>query len=316
MTEYEPSSRTATKAPSAGTALSKAAQAIRGFLSSASSGILLSALVGLAAAMLAKYLETPEAQLPWVMGILAAIFSMQLRTAIVGAAVTPKLAELERSVAYPEIYDFVVKVLNAWEACKRVPADPEIARLFRESLEAMTHAPEWTEVPNGRAIFGETRELTLITELIGIASKNVDAVSFGDEEFWSRPEGANYLAETARAVQDRGLKVVRIFVLTAEQIRVQRDSILAHRKAGIECYILDPQVQVQMDKEDFVIYDNKVVRYARALPQSGLLKTAYLSVVPGDLASYRNRFQQMKRRSVEASSYFAARETRETPTGG
>ncbi len=312
MNEHEPSSRTAAEA----TAFSKAGQAVRGFLSSASSGILLSAVVALAAAMLAKYLKTPEAQLPWVMGILAAIFSLQLRTAIVGAAITPKLAELERSVAYPEVYEFVLKVLNAWEACKRVPADPEIARLFRECLEAMTHAPEWSEVPNGRAIFGETRELTLITELIGIASKNVDAVSFGDEEFWSRPEGANYLAETARAVKKRGLKVVRIFVLTAEQIRLQRDSILTHRAAGIECYILDPPVQVQMDKEDFVIYDNKMVRYARALPQSGLLKTAYLSVVPGDLASYRNRFQQMKRRSVEASAYYAAREKQETPTGG
>lgn len=278
---------------------------VAAFISTPAALAIVSAFLGLLAGVLSTYVTSSTRQLSLLVGLVTAVLAFQVGELVKAAATTPRLSQLERGLTDARLFEYLTRAIAAHEAAQSPIGSKRLGILFLECLEHLWNADEWIEIPLGRAAFNEARELTLNRDLLAVADVSVDAVAFGDEEFWARPEGVEFINQTDRAIKDRGLRVTRVFVMDEAALQNQRSIIEGQAAKGIICRVLPPTSQTDDDREDFVMYDRKAVRYARPVSVSSLLKKATLSVDGRDLQHYRTKYESLLQRSTPYSEFYA-----------
>lgn len=265
-------------------------------------GTIISLIVGAAVGIGASFLPDTGIGLGVAIGLVTAVLGLQIEKLFETSAITPKLQELERVIADDDLYDYVIDVRNAHEAAKRVGGGLE--RFFEDALKSSWREFDLRDFAEGRAFFSADRELTLNEELLDLAQSAIQAVSFGDDGFWDQPVGRKFLKASEAAIRTRSLSITRVFVFLDDDELKRNLGVMESQSAlGIDCRILPPAQVLLADREDFVVYDQRWVRYAKVTHASTFQRPAILSVVSNELEVYKTRFRSILLRSVPLADY-------------
>jgi hypothetical protein len=262
---------------------------------------LFSVLIGVGVAVSLK-LWAGEQLIPIIGGLISTVLSLELGQLFRSYQLTPKLTVLEKSLADSHLYDSFARIISSREALENhLRVYPLCKQFFQERLDS-TYArsvAEWQELANGLIVVDDPqRELTWTSDILCIAKTSIRAVSFGDEDYWPRPEGQAYLREQAVLIK-RGITIHRVFIVERAKIDSQLDIICRQaNEFGIHTYVVYADRLRAEECEDFVIYDDYAVRYARRADNAGTLKVATLSIVPEEARRYINKYNSLQRRSV------------------
>lgn len=264
---------------------------------------LLSLLAGIVFALISSFISNDHA-IDFLIGISTTILSLQFSELRMASQTTPKLAILEQALAHSILFQLFENAINSHHKLDVImKVYPRATKFYNEKLEYLcaTSNLEWIELGQGRIIMNdEDRELSWGADILSLAQNFIYAVAYGDEDFWKRSEGRRYLDQHAR-LRDKGVQIIRIFVLSENRLGDQQPVILDQIKKGVEALIIPPGEIKEEDKEDFVIYDGVYVRYARQAYE--YKKRATLSVEPNDLHKYINKFEKLKQRSESAEVF-------------
>jgi hypothetical protein len=72
---------------------------------------------------------------------------------------------------------------------------------------------------------------------------------------------------------------------------------------GITVYVIEAEQVKPEEREDFVLYDDKYVRYAHPIDNTGTLKVVTLSMDEREVRNYVLRFNALLARGTLASQY-------------
>lgn len=168
-------------------------------------------------------------------------------------------------------------------------------RLFDQALEA--HA----ELSGGIIVIDDEHKELNTNEILlrTLAKREIKAVSFEDETFWSSPEGREFLTAHQEIIQRRKVTVRRLFVLS-QPVETYRSTLLKQVAAGVEVKTISPDRTPPVKPEDFVIYDESILRtgYSRPdAPAGGLHKFACITWQKRRVDSYIEAFDSLWRRA-------------------
>ncbi len=90
--------------------------------------------------------------------------------------------------------------------------------------------------------------------------QHLRAVSYQDESWWGGPDGDRYL-ELHQSPLEEGVQMTRIF-LSDHPISHFQQTLKRHKKLKIETYVLPVEEVPEMLRQDFVIYDEALLRRA------------------------------------------------------
>jgi hypothetical protein len=250
------------------------------------------------------------------LGLLTGIAALQLSELWQMHARTPLVAELEQALTDESLYEPMKKIMAASKRIPdKVPRGHPCHRLFEERKRSAVDqgANIVEELANGRLVVSDPdQQFKFAIDLLALATKHVQAISFRDEDFWESEAGERYLDLNQKLVKREG-EVERIFVLDSdESVEAWRPEIERHMRLGVKVYILPPNRKGPDDEQDFVIYDDRFVRKADPVEKSGSRKRATLSVVSVEVNEYRQLFQNLAYRSQLAEAYFAGLDARAT----
>lgn len=145
-----------------------------------------------------------------------------------------------------------------------------------------------------------TNELLLRT----LARKEIKAVSFEDEEFWGAPEGQEFLNAHEELIKTRGIRVRRLFVLD-RPVDEYKQTLLNQIACGVEVKTITRDKAVRVKLEDFVIYDDKIMRTGYVAPdagsRAGLHKYACVTWQAKRLGPYIEAFESLWRQGTRFS---------------
>lgn len=218
---------------------------------------------------------------------------------------TALYARVEHTVLRPD------QVTRLVAAATDLPGDELVRRFADHELTRLTALFEGLR--SGWAFYeGEDREWLL--GLTACATMSIDATSMtsfddpqdfvDDDEFWESDLGQRYLAAQRRAVQERHVRVRRLFLLT--DARPDDDKRIAemiepHQRIGAEIRLLRPSdidFLVRNDMVDFVLFDGALsyeLRTASTIGPEGSPTIADVTLVadPERVARRRQRFDMM-----------------------
>ncbi len=214
-----------------------------------------------------------------------------------------KLEILDDALTNKHLFEFFEQIIYSHRKIEDVKRDYPFIQKFFDDRVMITRArldSDWAELGTGRVIIDEPiTELTFTSDILATAQKNVWAVSFRDEDYWDLPEGQAYL-EQHQILLSKGISVARIFILDKDDINSQRKMIFIQIKMGIKAYVLRSEHVSVQEREDFVIYDEAYVRFAKPIENTGTLKAATLSLQAEEVRQYLSRFKYL--RSQECTS--------------
>lgn len=213
----------------------------------------------------------------------------------------PHESQVEQSLRDPDIYNLVIRMNETRSSVLELSRrEPVAGELFRRRLTELRREDEWEGMSRGQLTIEPERELTFNVDALRLARKTVSAVAFQDEDFWPLPAGRSLIEANQEQVLS-GVRVVRIFVLAPNRFQDQRENIFDQTGAGIECYILPFDHFMTSVVEDFVVYDEKAVRFAS--PTLGVLKRATLATDEATVRKYLHRFEYLLAISEPAIQY-------------
>ena len=258
-------------------------------------------------------------------GVVVAVFVLQIGELWRHRNLSPKLASLERAVGHSRLFKLIESIIDKYEAIEdQKLRNPNCSRFFEEfSSEAFQNLEdELQSLSTGQInVRSESRELTTNQEfLLSLPRRLVKAVSFQDEEFWEQPQGKTFLDAHRLAVSNK-ISIERIFILKKSVVESQRVVITKQMEMGIDCRIVIQESLKEEDLEDFVVYDDEYVRYAKLVQDTGsnTLKRATLSAQSDTVRRYVQKFEALEVRSVRALECFGttdpSAETSETGQG-
>lgn len=91
---------------------------------------------------------------------------------------------------------------------------------------------------------------------IQYAEKSLKAVTLSDSRFWDGVYGENYLKSNEIAIKN-GVKIVRVFMNTAEILRNMETSIRKQHDMGIDVYVLATEDIPKQLHDDIVVMDDR-----------------------------------------------------------
>ncbi|MEV6600883.1 hypothetical protein AB0M36_29160 [Actinoplanes sp. NPDC051346] len=198
-----------------------------------------------------------------------------------------------------------------------IRADDHLLRRFAD-YEINRLARLFDGLESGWAFYeGEDRDWLL--DLTACVEETIDATSmtsfdtpkgFVDEgQFWASDLGQRYLAQQRRAINDRGVRVRRLFVLddaSAEDAARIETLVSPHRKIGVETRVLRQSkldFLLQPDLFDFILFDGRLsyeLRSASVLgPEARPLIASVTLVVDWRVEDRKQRFEQLWRDADE-----------------
>lgn len=134
-----------------------------------------------------------------------------------------------------------------------------------------------------------------------LTQKEIKAVSFEDEEFWRAPEGQEFLKAHEELIKTRGIKIRRLFVLD-RPVEEYHQTLNRQVSCGVEVKTITREKASRVKLEDFVLYDDKIMRTGYVAPDAGshagLHKYACVTWQPKRLAPYIEAFESLWRQGV------------------
>ncbi|MBK8810459.1 MAG: hypothetical protein IPN69_06945 [Acidobacteria bacterium] len=145
---------------------------------------------------------------------------------------------------------------------------------------------------------------------------NVRAISYQDNGFWDEPAGKDFLKAHSEMI-NKNVRITRIFILSEEEIVSQRRVIEQQLTMKIEVKIAEKAKLSAKELEDFVIYDDNYVRYAKLITvtETNTLKHATLTVDTNQVKGFIDKFNSLYAKSVEATEFYANRDVIDGPEG-
>jgi hypothetical protein len=247
-----------------------------------------------------------------IAGMAVTILSFQISELWHHRKLSPQMASLERALKDPDFFRIVDETIDLWEVtCEMKRQYPRCLDFYIEKEREIFEntVTELRALSKGDIkIESEARELTANRDfLLKLPERMVCAISYQDGAFWSEEAGKKFLAAHESVISTKRVDVTRIFIMNKSALETQR-SVIEHQLAlGINCQVVNETDIPAKYREDFVIYDNKYVRYAKLVaetPQT-TLKTATLTADHGTVATYREKYDYLSLLAVAAKEYYA-----------
>lgn len=131
----------------------------------------------------------------------------------------------------------------------------------------------------------------------------VRAVSFQDEVFWNSNEGQSFLDAHSDVVRQKGIKIVRIFIID-DELTKYAVTFEQQQTHDVEVRYVRRTSVVDLSPEDFVIYDERAVRIgypatgAEAADRVLINKYARLTTQRETVDSYDETFEALLKQST------------------
>jgi hypothetical protein len=300
-------------------------------------------LVGFAARWLAIKLGGSEGQqLSFLIGLVGAVATLQIgnlyrhreisdQLQTLKGALTEHTTKLERhlvlkeSVAFlePAITDerfleTLSQITNAYEEVQNLKQEhPNCVGFFEWKENAIFNSmvPKLQELAQRHIVIDkEAKELTTNRDFLRkLPQHEVRAVSYQDDGFWDEPEGKDFL-EAHTIMLAKRVSISRIFILTEEEVVSQRSVVETQIQMGISVRIILAGKLNDWEREDFVLYDDTYVRFAKLYESTGTntLKHATLIIGTDKVRDFIERYESLYARSVNATDFYTLLDMGET----
>lgn len=248
-------------------------------------------LIGLVGGGLTKLISSQSTLLSIAVGVSLATFVLLFGE----RSITPKLATLEGALTDRDLFQFVQSLIEARElAGDEFASFPECRKFFEQQLRYLYREGlgEWDELKRGRLIIKEDREIKFTSAALSLARSTLRAVSYKEQQFWTDPEGREYLRRQKERIE-HGLSITRIFLLPKNDIPEQAPVIREHLTAGVNARVVVLTEYDEEKAEDFNLYDDRYVRSARSFDWAGRRKRATLSISTFEFEEYENIFDEL-----------------------
>jgi hypothetical protein len=263
----------------------------------------------------------PKEAIPTFTGALVfSIFVTQALEIIRHKKLGDHIVSLERAVKSAESFQFVDKCLDSFDdIAEIVKSHPRLEVHMKSRLhdQLVSTNNVLSALGCGRLKFDETLELSANKEFLERlvekgrdAEPEVLAVSYEDENFWTKPQGRDFLQANRDAIS-RGIKIERIFLVATKDKAAEKDFkaiIEAQLKAGVACLLVfTDEMEDRSYCEDFVIYCNRYVRFAELTDIRDNLKQATLSCELEDVSGYIRHYRYLRARATDAAALYKSK---------
>jgi hypothetical protein len=224
-----------------------------------------------------------------------------------------KIGSLERALDSKTTFERIDSILNNMGSINEIKTHyPEATTFIHDALNVSFSRLNISLalIAGGEIRIDDTsRELTTNKEfLLTLPSRHIFAVSYQDEQFWNAPEGADFLEAHRKAIA-LGRTIHRIFLLEKEAAIGQQATISKQMELGVACHIVVKENVGAAYHEDFVLYDNRFVRFARLENESVTAehKVATLTSEPARVTHYVTKWEYLKSKSTPATDYYSGK---------
>ena len=270
-----------------------------------------SILLGLVMSVMCGYFGNHDLLQDIIAGCVVAILVVQVGEVLRHEASAEKLVSLERALDEKETFSRVNKQLDYLDSIDGVVAEHPKLRPFAEEVLAQSFSQLNTKLDalsKAAVVVDQVhRELTINKDFLEqLPDEFVHAVSYEDETFWDEPQGRDFL-DAHRSIIKKGRKIKRIFILKKDKAKDQSATIRVQYELGVECSIVYEEKLQPMYCRDFVLYDDKYVRFGETImyTHENALKKATLSADETLVADYAEKFAFLAAQSESAITFFA-----------
>lgn len=222
------------------------------------------------------------------------------------------IAFLEPAIKDDRFLNTLSNIANSYKEIQRLKSEYENCKDFfewKENLIFESMIPKLQQLAQRQIVIDkESKELTTNTDfLLKIPQRQVRAVSYQDGGFWDEPEGQNFLRAHVTSMS-KDINISRIFILEEAEFTTQRNVIEAQVDMGIVVRVIDARKLKESEREDFVIYDDNYVRFAKLHEDTGTntLKHATLVVGTDKVKDFIERYESLYARSMDASDFYTS----------
>ena len=222
------------------------------------------------------------------------------------------IAFLEPAIKDDRFLNTLSNIAESYKEIQRLKTQYESCKDFfecKENLIFESMIPKLQQLAQRQVVIDkESKELTTNTDfLLKIPDQRVRAVSYQDGGFWDEPEGQNFLQAHVTSIA-KNIHISRIFILDEDEFTTQRAVIESQADMGITVRVIDARKLKESEREDFVIYDENYVRFAKLHEDTGTntLKHATLIVDTDKVKDFIERYESLYARSMDATDFYTA----------
>jgi len=188
--------------------------------------------------------------------------------------------------------------------CGVINVNEELFVQRAEHLLSQT-SDQLSQIENGVFDCGPDEELKLTKQALGAGycQSKLMAISYQDEAWWGSAHGRMYLSlhKTLKS-NNPELSMIRIFIVDKVIPDALKAAIKANIDVGVNVKVITKDKVPDDYREDFVIYDNRLVRTAGA-PTTGFIgKTARFSKNSGLISEFTDRFEILNQSAKEVTA--------------
>ncbi len=197
------------------------------------------------------------------------------------------------------LLDTMEQIIDDYESAKKTHLQPFPLRTkgaleeCRDVLHALADGYMWVK-PMGQYTFGQVG--------ISHARRNVLAVSYANrQQFWRITWGEKYFRVNKEIVK-RGVKVIRIFLASKDQLLNMIELMKRQAQAGIQVYVaILEEVPIEL-QEDYLVQDEEVFVKVE-LNQEGIAKDELISIKPTAVRDALASFGELRRMSLSLDEF-------------
>jgi hypothetical protein len=151
-------------------------------------------------------------------------------------------------------------------------------------------------IAEGRIRIEPHEEMLLAIEDLSRCNKKLHVSSWRDTvEYWRLPEGKAYVEATEQLIKEKGIEVIRIFILKQCELEEYKDILSEQKSKGIRVRVAIEENLPSECIEAYIIYDTQAVRTETLI--RGYQKNAILSIDKNDIYRYVRKFAELQLRS-------------------
>lgn len=163
-----------------------------------------------------------------------------------------------------------------------------------------------SELSKGRITLKEPSDAVIVNDLIIRARHQAKAVSYNVnfEKWWNNESGKKYLQEHKILIQ-KGVKVIRVFVIPRGKENEVEEIIKIQRSLGIDVWLTFEENQPVELLESYLIIDDSIVAKSQ-LTLGGRSRGTYITVDEDDVKNMLRNFDWLLRNARRADEVFAS----------
>lgn len=258
-------------------------------------GFLISAFVGLAL-VFTGHDAISSSLLGFVLAILTQLFDLQKRQSDIEERILRSNALSKTLYKDNWLLSRVEDMVKDYELVKE--------KWFEGfKLRAVSAINDCHEIIHGLAenymIVGDKSPFSFGVLGIQYAEKSIKAVTLSDNRFWDGVYGENYLNSNVNTIE-RGVKITRVFMNSAETLRNMEISIRKQHEMGIDVYILATEDVPKQLHDDIVIMDERYLNKTE-FTGSGKVKEWRISIDAIEVEQASRKFDAVLRAARKPS---------------